>query len=252
MFVRELLNGTVKATYLVGPRGPEYRRDDQAGTIRWYVYDGLGSVVGEVAPDGTLTRSQSFDVYGCVRTSSGTATTKHKFLGALSHPSDDETGLIYMRARHYDPVCGRFVSEDPACDGKNWFAYCAGNPVGNTDQDGKSFEDVCKLFAATYLFLALITWGNQFAVLWAALRMVWYMIVEGVHMGQALFGIANDAAKQYAPGSGEPVIVIQVINAASSLACLAIGGATIAAIATLHTLAIVGALWTMDDAWNRI
>ena len=52
MQVRELLNGTVKATYLVGPRGPEYRRDDQAGTIRWYVYDGLGSVVGEVAPDG--------------------------------------------------------------------------------------------------------------------------------------------------------------------------------------------------------
>jgi YD repeat-containing protein len=52
MQVRELLNGAVKATYLVGPRGPEYRRDDQAGTIRWYVYDGLGSVVGEVAPDG--------------------------------------------------------------------------------------------------------------------------------------------------------------------------------------------------------
>jgi YD repeat-containing protein len=52
LFARELLNGMVKATYLVGPRGPEYRRDDQAGTIRWYVYDGLGSVVGEVAPDG--------------------------------------------------------------------------------------------------------------------------------------------------------------------------------------------------------
>jgi YD repeat-containing protein len=101
MFVRELLNGTAKATVLVGPRGPEYRRDDQAGIIRWYVYDGLGSVVGEVAPDGTLTRAQSFGVYGCVRTSSGAATTKHKFVGALGHPSDDETGLIYMRARHY-------------------------------------------------------------------------------------------------------------------------------------------------------
>jgi YD repeat-containing protein len=96
VFVCELLNGTVKATYLVGLRGPEYRRDDQAGTIRWYVCDGLGSVVGEVAPDGTLTRAQSFDVYGCVRTSSGTATTKHKFVAALGHPSDDERGLIYM------------------------------------------------------------------------------------------------------------------------------------------------------------
>jgi RHS repeat-associated protein len=137
MQVRELLNGMVKATYLVGPRGPEYRRDDQAGTIRWYVYDGLGSVVGEVAPDGTLTRSQSFDVYGCVRTSSGTATTKHKFVGSLGHPSDDETGLIYMRARHYDPVCGRFVSEDPARHGISWFMYCYDNPVMYRDCSGK-------------------------------------------------------------------------------------------------------------------
>jgi RHS repeat-associated protein len=138
MFVCELLNGTVKATYLVGPRGPEYRRDDQAGTIRWYVYDGLGSVVGEVAPDGTLTRAQSFDVYGCVRTGSGAATTKHRFVGALGHPSDDETGLIYMRARHMDPVCGRFVSEDPANGGHNWLAYCSDNPVNKVDANGKN------------------------------------------------------------------------------------------------------------------
>jgi RHS repeat-associated protein len=135
MFVRELLNGTVKATYLVGPRGPEYRRDDQAGTIRWYVYDGLGSVVGEVAPDGTLTRAQSFDVYGCVRTSSGAATTKHKFVGALGHPSDDETGLIYMRARHMDPVCGRFESRDTYPEG-NRYGYCQDNPVTGVDPTG--------------------------------------------------------------------------------------------------------------------
>jgi RHS repeat-associated protein len=126
----------VKATYLVGPRGPECRRDDVAGTIRWYVYDGMGSVVGEVAPYGTLTRSQSFDVYGCVRTSSGAATTKHKFVGALGHPSDDETGLIYMQARHYEPVCGRFVSEDPAADGVNWYAYASSNPANAVDPSG--------------------------------------------------------------------------------------------------------------------
>jgi RHS repeat-associated protein len=156
MFVGELLNGMVKAMVLVGPRGPEYRRDDQAGTIRWYVHDGLGSVVGEVAPDGTLTRSQSFDVYGCVRTSSGTATTKHKFVGSLGHPSDDETGLIYLRARHCEPVCGRFVSEDPGRDGANWYAYCGGNPVGRVDPGGRTWleldliEDVLKQLGSDY------------------------------------------------------------------------------------------------------
>jgi hypothetical protein len=28
------------------PNGPEYRRDDQTGALRWYLYDGLGSVLG--------------------------------------------------------------------------------------------------------------------------------------------------------------------------------------------------------------
>ena len=147
MMVREFTGtGTVKATYLPGPRGVEYRRDDVAGTVRWYVYDGLGSVMGEVSPDGTLTRTQSFDVYGAVRTSSGTASTKHKFVGSLGHPSDDETGLIYMRARYYDPVCGRFVSEDPGRDGANWFAYCGSNPVNRLDANGKVMGPGTDLF----------------------------------------------------------------------------------------------------------
>jgi hypothetical protein len=46
MPVRERRNSANYATYLVGPRGPEYRRDDVAGTVRWYLYDGLGSVLG--------------------------------------------------------------------------------------------------------------------------------------------------------------------------------------------------------------
>ena len=96
-----------------------------------------GTNYAEVSTDGTLTRTQSFDVYGAVRTSSGTATTKHKFVGALGHPSDDETGLVYMRARNYDPVCGRFVSEDPGKDGSNWFTYAESDPVGKSDATGR-------------------------------------------------------------------------------------------------------------------
>ncbi len=33
MFVREMQGGVSTATYLVGARGPEYRRDDTAGTV---------------------------------------------------------------------------------------------------------------------------------------------------------------------------------------------------------------------------
>ena len=138
---------TVKATYLIGARGPEYRRDDTATELdgqgrtvtkaRWYVYDGLGSVVGEVDPLGNLTSSPKYDVYGAVRGNGGTATSKQGFVGSLGHLSEAETGLVYMRARYYDPQTGRFVSEDPGCGGNNWFNYCASNPINHVDADGR-------------------------------------------------------------------------------------------------------------------
>jgi RHS repeat-associated protein len=134
---RELQGSTVHATYLHGARGPEYRRDS-TGNVRWYLYDGLGSVLGEVDPSGTITASRKYDVYGGVRGSTGTGTSNHRFVGNLGHPSEDETGLIYMRARYYDPVTGRFASEDPAKDGTNWFAYASNRPCQNVDATGES------------------------------------------------------------------------------------------------------------------
>ncbi len=161
MLVREghaaggsLTPATVTATYFIGARGPEYRRDDtqtevdsQGRTVtkaRWYVYDGLGSVIGELDPLGNLTSSPKYDVYGAVRANGGTASSKQGFVGSLGHVSDD-TGLIYMRARYYDPAVGRFISEDPAGDGLNWFTYCNNNPTNETDATGKAplgFADI--------------------------------------------------------------------------------------------------------------
>jgi len=34
---------------------------------------------------------------------------------------------------------GRFISEDPARDGANWFEYCRSNPVNAVDPDGKEW-----------------------------------------------------------------------------------------------------------------
>ena len=96
--VGNVLSGalTNSATYLVGARGPEYRRDDSAsGTpVRWYLYYGLGSVLGEIAPDGSLTARRKYDVYGVVR-SGDSGSSKQKFVGSLGHPSEDEASFHY-------------------------------------------------------------------------------------------------------------------------------------------------------------
>jgi len=47
------------------------------------------------------------------------------------------TGLIYMKARYYDPALGRFASEDPGRSGGNWFAYCNDDPINFVDRTGK-------------------------------------------------------------------------------------------------------------------
>ena len=53
---------------------------------------------------------------------------------------NDETGLYFYRARYFDPVLKRFVSEDPIGTegGLNLYTYVEGNPVSFTDPEGLS------------------------------------------------------------------------------------------------------------------
>ena len=41
-----------------------------------------------------------------------------------------------MGHRYYDTRIGRFITQDPAGDGDNWYAYAGNNPVNATDPDG--------------------------------------------------------------------------------------------------------------------
>jgi len=86
------------------------------------------------------------DVYGILR-SSATLPTPHGFVGGLGHPTDS-TGLIYMRARYYDPGCGRFISEDPGDDGQNWYGYSGDNPVNTVDDSGKDANRITQIILA--------------------------------------------------------------------------------------------------------
>jgi RHS repeat-associated protein len=96
---------------------------------------------GKINPDsqGNETAVRNYDVCGLIRNSQQVApgTSDHKFVGSLGHTTEPETGLIYMRARYMDPVLGRFISEDPACNDRNWYAYCGNNPINTIDANGQ-------------------------------------------------------------------------------------------------------------------
>ncbi|GIV11409.1 MAG: hypothetical protein KatS3mg020_0900 [Fimbriimonadales bacterium] len=110
----------------------DHTRGNQV-SLRWLLYDGHGNLVRTMAPDYTLSAFQWRGVWGEVQ---GVLGTGRGYCANLGHP-EDETGLVYMRARYYEPVTGRFISEDPARDGVNWYLYADGNPVNRTDFTGQ-------------------------------------------------------------------------------------------------------------------
>ena len=54
----------------------------------------------------------------------------------------DPNGLLYMRARYYNPYLCRFINPDPAgfAGGLNFYAYANGNPVSYLDPFGPQWR----------------------------------------------------------------------------------------------------------------
>ncbi|NKC13293.1 MAG: hypothetical protein GKR94_14185 [Gammaproteobacteria bacterium] len=106
---------------------------DANGASQFYQQDGLGSVVAMTDAAGTLLGAHQYDAWGTVVTRSG-----HLQRFGYTGREADATGLLYYRARYYDPGTGRFTQRDPLgfVDGVNQYAYAANNPVMFVDPFG--------------------------------------------------------------------------------------------------------------------
>ena len=95
----------------------------------------LAEVEVYTTPDSGGAQLQRFDAWGNPAQSAGAAIPQYGYTGR----EPDATGLIYYRARYYDPTIGRFISRDPAGmpDGVNRYSYVSNNPVNFTDPSGE-------------------------------------------------------------------------------------------------------------------
>jgi RHS repeat-associated protein len=105
------------------------------GTILNIVSDQLGSTRILASPSGTIEWYGEYTPFGSMLGRRGNAgiTTSQTF---TSYTEDIEVGLDYAMARYYDPDLGRFITEDPAHDGQNWYVYAGDNPLTFTDPTG--------------------------------------------------------------------------------------------------------------------
>jgi len=119
--------------YVYGPMGEAVAQVDRAsGTVTYLHADRLGSVRLLTDGAGAVVGSASFSPYGSSTGSSGVA-SPFGFAGQYTDP----TGLVYMRARYYDPASGQFLSVDPMVDAtREPYGYVGGDPVNATDPSG--------------------------------------------------------------------------------------------------------------------
>ena len=106
-------------------------------TSKYFLTDHLGSTVGMSDTNGNITESATYDSFG---NKTGTLSTRYGYTG---READEKTGLMYYRARQYDPQIGRFTSEDPigfAGGDINLYGYVKNNPLSSTDPSGLTEE----------------------------------------------------------------------------------------------------------------
>jgi RHS repeat-associated protein len=104
---------------------------------RTYHYDYRGSAIALSADSGLVTDRIEYSAYGLTTYRIGGTDTPFLFNGRYGVQTDGN-GLLYMRARHYNPYLCRFISADPSgfSGGLNHYAYANGNPVSYLDPFG--------------------------------------------------------------------------------------------------------------------
>lgn len=118
--------------YLYGPGGLPIEQVGPAGTV-FFVHDQVGSTRALLSSTGAVAGTYSYTPYG-MATHSGTAATSLQYTGQYV---DTESGLMYLRARYYDPATAQFMTIDPlvALTGTP-YAYVGGNPTNGSDASG--------------------------------------------------------------------------------------------------------------------
>ncbi|MCI5892462.1 MAG: M91 family zinc metallopeptidase [Clostridiales bacterium] len=131
---------------------------DSAAAVgdQYYSYNGHGDTTNLVQQSGTtlaMTGAYEYDAFGNCRTS-GSEGSANPFRYNDQY-YDEETGLIYLRNRYYDPTTGRFTQEDTywnvnnmiygdsnvpsysaIAQSSNLYVYCMNAPVNGVDPFG--------------------------------------------------------------------------------------------------------------------
>ena len=187
-------NGIIQKLYV-----PGVCFKDSKGTKYYYFYDGRGNVSNIVDAKGNIVDSYQYDSFGSTGLKN---TNSHKFVGQFGVYSDDDTGLVYMKNRWYDPNLGCFISRDPIGfkGGLNFYSYVANNPLRFIDPMGLSFAGDVVADVAGLAGGALIVAGSPVIgtvlILGAGIYLVYDFTHDSSEGGEEAKKVADETKKQ--------------------------------------------------------
>jgi RHS repeat-associated protein len=120
-------------------------RSIDSGTKYYYLYDGLGSIIGMVNSSGNVVNKYRYDAWGNLTTTTEAVPNPFRYAGGyFDHATSTKFGT-----RYYNPTQGRWTQQDPIAgalaspNSLNRYAYAGNNPVSQTDRTGYLFGIDC-------------------------------------------------------------------------------------------------------------
>ena len=105
----------------------------------FHLYDALGSTEALTDAAQSVIDRYAYRAFGLLELHSGSSPSPFTFVGRQGYFYEPSLGLYYINARWYDPVTGRWLSEDPigyAAGDANLYRYVGNGPVSAVDPSG--------------------------------------------------------------------------------------------------------------------
>ena len=121
------------SSYIYGAEGTPIEQIDPEGQAQYLHHDQQGSTRLLTGATGSVEGGTTYDAYGNLIASSGESTTPFGYDGQYK----DHAGLLYLRARAYDPATAQFLSRDPLVSvTREPYGYGGANPTNIGDPSG--------------------------------------------------------------------------------------------------------------------